>query len=1150
MSELKRRLAAVMFTDMAGYTALMQRDEAAALRSRERHRSALEQFVPTHDGEVLQYFGDGSLSLFGSSLQAVEAAIAIQRHLGGEPPLRIGLHLGDIAYDEQGAYGDAINIAARLEALSVPGGILVSEKVFDDIRRHPHLAAVPKGSVRLKNVGEAVRTYALAVDGVTVPPESVVEGASAHRDTELPTAVTTRLDERTRQVGAFRSVGAVPTRIPIVGRTREMERLRSLLDLAEQRRGGTAFFRGPRGIGKSRLGQEAAEYTKSRGWTVLSGRAYPAEGMMPFAPFSDALLPVLQGLEQSALDALVPGGQDALYSLFPPLGPPGRWLHEADGQPGEPQARLFWHFTSLMARLAEHRPLLMIIEDLDFADQSSIELFHFLARQCTDKPIFLVGQYTGIDPRRKRELLAIEQSLVAMNAATVFDLEPLGESETEEFIRSALDLEGAEAHKLAATVHRWTGGNPFFVTGTLRGLVDAKVLRRQDGAWQTLDVDDVELPHALRDSVVAWMGSLSERALELARLVAVIGRQVTYEVLLQISRGDREGVSAALDELLRHQILMDAEERFTLVYDFRHPLIRETLRSEMSLTDRRNLHYLVARHLEEYYGATADQQADELAYHFGQANPGEAGGKAIRYLAAAGFAALDRYANQEAVGYLQEALDRIEAQPPGVGSSDGALSAPWVMGGLARAKRRLGDARASVAFGRRVLALAEALGSPTAVAKARREIGLSFMAGGQFEEAIEEFDHALAVVDDTTPPELMIRVKLAQGYCLHAVGRGDTAESAVRSALEIAEDLGRPELLGRVHGALMRMHIWTGRLDEVREHAQQALTFARKAGDASVEFWGEWAMGAMEGLIGHTHEMARRIERARKLADRIGSPLQRLEIAELEVELLYARGEWDQGLEVGEPAIELARSLDARTILPRLLVWVSQIHLGRGRLEAADQLTREAWEVSDAEAAMGGAGFLDVHTVVPAHIGRAAYHLTRGEWSDAVRVGEAGLAIADRTGYVVWAIHHLLPIIGEASIHARDLTRAHAIGARMRTEAEAVGHPLGLAWADTCDAVMSWLEGDAHQGAVALRKGAEALEGIPLIYEANRLRRQLAGRLAEIGDSEGALAELRRVHETFLRLGAVPELNKTISQFRQLGAEPPAPTPGPSQKGI
>ena len=195
--ELRRELACVMFTDMAGYTALMQRDEAAALRSRQRHRAVLGRCLPRHNGDLLQYFGDGSLSIFRSSLQAVEAAVEIQRELGGDPSLRIGLHAGEIAYDEQGAYGDAVNIAARLEALSVPGGILVSDKVFDDIRRHPNLPVVPSGSVRLKNVGEAVQTFAVAVEGLNVP-EDPVGGTSAERHGR-PAELVPRLEERVRR---------------------------------------------------------------------------------------------------------------------------------------------------------------------------------------------------------------------------------------------------------------------------------------------------------------------------------------------------------------------------------------------------------------------------------------------------------------------------------------------------------------------------------------------------------------------------------------------------------------------------------------------------------------------------------------------------------------------------------------------------------------------------------------------------------------------------------------------------------------------------------------------------------------------------------------------------------------------------------------
>ena len=136
-------------------------------------------------------------------------------------------------------------------------------------------------------------------------------------------------------------------------------------------------------------------------------------------------------------------------------------------------------------------------------------------------------------------------------------------------------------------------------------------------------------------------------------------------------------------------------------------------------------------------------------------------------------------------------------------------------------------------------------------------------------------------------------------------------------------------------------------------------------------------------------------------------------------------------------------------------------------------------------------------------------------------------------------MHHILPIIAEAAIHSRQLDRAATVGARMRSEAERVGHPLAFAWAEVCDGILTWLQNDATMGVESLRRAAEALEEIPMVYDAARVRRQLAGRLAELGDRDDALAELRHVHAIFRRLGARPELAKTLIQFDELGAEPP-----------
>ena len=189
------------------------------------------------------------------------------------------------------------------------------------------------GTVRLKNVEQAVRTFALSVEGVAVPTDPISSGNGQR--SQLPAELRERLDDRARQpASATALTGTVPGRVPLVGRSREVATLGHLLERTENGMGNTAFIRGPRGVGKTRLAREAAEYAKSRGWTILSGRAYSAERLVPFAPFSDAFLPILQGLSDRTLGELAPGGKEALCALFPVLGAAPPAMLERHSEPG------------------------------------------------------------------------------------------------------------------------------------------------------------------------------------------------------------------------------------------------------------------------------------------------------------------------------------------------------------------------------------------------------------------------------------------------------------------------------------------------------------------------------------------------------------------------------------------------------------------------------------------------------------------------------------------------------------------------------------------------------------------------------------------------------------------------------------------------
>lgn len=173
-------LASVMFTDMVGYTAMMQEDEAKAKSLRDRHRKILEDLTLQHQGKIIQYFGDGTLTIFGSVIESVLCAIGIQNELQKDPivNLRIGIHSGDIVYDDDGIYGDCVNVASRVAAIAVGGSILFSKKIYEEIRNHKEIEAVSLGYYEFKNVKTPVEVFAVANKGIIIPKADSLNSAT------------------------------------------------------------------------------------------------------------------------------------------------------------------------------------------------------------------------------------------------------------------------------------------------------------------------------------------------------------------------------------------------------------------------------------------------------------------------------------------------------------------------------------------------------------------------------------------------------------------------------------------------------------------------------------------------------------------------------------------------------------------------------------------------------------------------------------------------------------------------------------------------------------------------------------------------------------------------------------------------------------
>ncbi|MFL5613791.1 MAG: helix-turn-helix transcriptional regulator [Gemmatimonadaceae bacterium] len=921
----------------------------------------------------------------------------------------------------------------------------------------------------------------------------------------------------------------------LTGRNAELSTMAGVLHGAAAGHGGTVIVAGESGIGKTRLATAVVELAQKRNFNIALGRAYPVETGVPYAVFSDAMLPVLRAIDLSSLSLLTRGGNAELAQLFPALATADRpTAHNGvRGDPSELRARLLWNFTQFLSRYAAKRPLLLVLENLQWADSSSLELLHFTARQIVNDRIVILGTYNDADPRAadsQSMLRSMETSLVKLGVAQSLRLGSLDAAATRELVAEAVGE--AAARDLAEPIQQRTRGNPFFVEETLKALVDATASQGRTPTAQ--DLLALKMPQTVRDVVIARLAQLPADARRLADLAAVIGTRSSHDSLAFVSQLSEEALLSALDELRQGRVIEEHSEDGEILYDFTHPLLQEALYAELGLARARALHATIAESLEAYYGASASAHADELAFHYLRADARRLAEKAVQYLQAAGADAMAKHANREAANYLAAALEQVDriAAP----NDERAIT---IAHDLARARQRLGEYAVALALWQRAAQDADERGLHSRLAHIRRNMGMVSFWSGHHDAALAYYDAAITATTAANDAALEARTLIAKGMCLQGLGKREESEGAVQSALEIAERLGDAALLARVHRALLLLYVWTGPPTLARRHGARAIELAEQSGQRGVAWSAHWALAMLGGLTASVPDIAHHLAEAQRMAEELRSPLLRAWTAEVAIEYYAGIGEWDQAVVLAEQTLDAARSLGQSTLIPRLLVWLGLLYFGRGNVERGKACVDEAWELSRAgrEPARGSAG--DVHSIVPAHTGRAAYHLTMQDYEEAIRVGERGLEVADASGYVVWAVHRLMPVIAEAALWKSDHERAQRVSKRLRRDARRIENRLGLAWADASDALVELLNGNKTKSVEMLRGVAEQLEAIPYVPDAARVRRQLARALAETGDREGAMRELRQAHAVFARLGAEPELRATREQLRELGARPP-----------
>ena len=477
-----------------------------------------------------------------------------------------------------------------------------------------------------------------------------------------------------------------PPRSPpeiLVGRGWEQRVLRECLHAASAGRGGLTLIGGEAGIGKTALVDWLADEAQEQNLAVLTGRCDDLLLTSPYGPWREALA---RGGSAGEIDTGNPlrSGED-----FSQIGD---------------QAALFARVHEHLVIRADRNPVLLVLEDLHWADPASLELLRFIARDLTAMGLLLTATYRADELTRQHPLFPVLPHLVREAKATRIDLAPLTEGDVRDLLTARYALPPDDETRLTTFLHARSGGNPFYLTEMARALEADRLLRQANDGWQVGDLDQAGVPPLVRQIIETRLTRLDEETQRLLEIAAVIGEKPPLATWQAVSEAGGDRLALAIEQAAAAHLIHD--DRSPLTARFSHALVRETLYLRQPLSQRRATHRMTA----EVLAALPDPPLSDLASHFAAADDS----RAIIWLVRAGNQALSLYAAQDAVAAFTRAHDLAGrfAHPLSPEAYRSRATAYALLGEFDSARRdhelvlerarRDGDRRAGVAFARRL----------------------------------------------------------------------------------------------------------------------------------------------------------------------------------------------------------------------------------------------------------------------------------------------------------------------------------------------------------------------------------------------------------------------------------------------------------------
>jgi class 3 adenylate cyclase/DNA-binding NarL/FixJ family response regulator len=745
----------LLFTDLVASTELLARvGDDAAEDLRRVHFGLLRTAIGSSGGQEVKTLGDGVMAAFASSLQAVRAAVAIQeaiedhnhRNPGEVLRVRIGLHAGEPVQADDDFHGTAVVVAKRLCDTAEGGQILASDLVRELVGSRGGFSFRSVGRLRLKGLPEPVSAAIVEWRPEPRPPASP-------RRTARPEAPAVRGPR-------------------LVGRDREM----SILE-EEFGRSAAGEFRcvllvGEPGVGKSRLGAELLSRHREEA-IGLSARAHSLGTTSTFGVWVEALERHLRAMDATDIERLCAGFLDDLAHLFRSVA-----AIRGRGPEGEPpRSRLLEGLAVVTAHLAEDQPFVVVVDDVQNADPSSLEALEYIAHGCIGDPILVVltarsGEIGG-GTAPGEILLGLEQDGLLRRLS----IGPLDEGGLRALAETIADRPVPDA--LVTWLQGRSQGNPFFALVLVRALLE----KGGDLSAPALE----RLPETLSEGVAGRISRLDSATVGILELLAVLGRRAELRSLVAVSGSSPDALAEILDQLVRSRFVAEEERGLQLVYEISHPLVQEAVYDGIGTARRRRLHRQVGQAL------VSGGRLGEAAPHFVRsAEPGDV--EAVKVLRDAIHQAEQREAYQESLSILAALADLLPDGDPRWAEVADALKtdARWVM-----------DFRADVGA---------IPGIP----------------------ALRAMDRALEALGD---PLRQARVKFRLA-CFLRWGKGELDESHLvcRQALTLFEQAadGQGQLLARYQLALIEQITGPYWLEGTREDFERLAEDARSLGEESI----------------------------------------------------------------------------------------------------------------------------------------------------------------------------------------------------------------------------------------------------------------------------------------------------------------------------